>query len=181
MSNSEWAVDGKFNKDLEQRVREGYFRADLYYRLNVVSVRLPSLREIKEDIPLLVDHFMVKLQPLMPSKFPEIAPEVMGVFLAYDWPGNARELQNVIERASSLCSGKRITVEYLPDALKEEKFAKLERTAEKGFELQHRVISAEKEQLLEALSKAAGNKSKAARLLNVHRTTLYYRMKKHNI
>ncbi len=169
------------NKDLEERVKEGYFRADLYYRLNVVSLRLPALREMKEDIPLLVDHFMAKLQPQVLSAASEISPEVMAAFLSYHWPGNIRELENVIERALNLCTGRRITLNHLPESLIRGRVAREEKAPETASSLQHAVKNVEREQLLEVLSKTKGNKSKAARILNIHRTTLYYKLRKHNL
>lgn len=171
------------NKDLEERVKQGYFRADLYYRLNVASLRLPALREMKKDIPLLVDHFLTRLQAQVASAAAEIAPEVMSAFLGYRWPGNMRELENVIERALNLCSGRHIGLEHLPENLLRGRPTSAEATAAAAHDshLQCRVQNLEREQLLSALSKTNGNKSQAARMLNIHRTTLYYKPRKHKL
>lgn len=169
------------NKILEQRVKEGYFRTDLYYRLNVVSLQLPPLRDIKEDIPLLVNHFMAKLRLQAASTVDEIAPEVMSAFLGYHWPGNVRELENVIERALSLCSAERITIDCLPETLLDSRPASEEGSTDEAVELPYMVRDAEKRQLMDALRNAQGNKSRAARMLNIHRTTLYYKLKKHGM
>lgn len=173
------------NKDLEKRVREGYFRADLYYRLNVISIKLPPLTEMKADIPLLVEHFLSKLKhgASPPGRAPEVPPEVLSAFLGYDWPGNVRELENVMDRALNLCSGDRIGLDHLPEGLVGGESECLEeRAAATGcVPLDRALEHAEREQLLGALKSAGGNISKAAGLLNIHRTTFYYRLRKHGI
>ncbi|GLI35225.1 sigma-54 interaction domain-containing protein [Desulforhabdus amnigena] len=168
------------NKDLEQRMKEGYFRADLFYRLNVNSLRLPPLRDMREDIPLLVQHFLYKVQDNTASFISEIDPEVMEILTAYDWPGNIRELENVIERALNLCTGNRLTIEHLPESLLKHKSLDRDET-DRLPALYRTAKDAEREQTAEALRLANGNKSEAARLLNIHRTTLYYRLRKHHM
>jgi len=172
------------NRDLEERVQEGYFRKDLFYRLNVISITLPPLRDIKEDIPLLVGHFLMKLRRRIPSGVQEITPEAMQLLLEHEWPGNTRELENVMERALSLCSGSTIGPEHLPERLLHEQVKPaLEQPLRQRQEdsLQLVVRNAGKEQLLEALRRARGNRTQAAALLNIHRATLYFRLKKYGI
>lgn len=107
------------NKDLEQRIKEGTFREDLYYRLNVVSVCLPPLRERKDDILLLAQFFLRRFNKKVGRQIPEIPQDVLGVLMGYDWPGNVRELENVIERAVVLATENAIDVSHLPDKLLE--------------------------------------------------------------
>jgi len=166
------------NGDLDHRVSQGYFRADLFYRLNVNSLRLPALRDMKEEIPMLVQHFLYKLQKDTASFISELDNEVLGVFSEYEWPGNIRELENVVERALNICSGRRITVEHIPDNLLKRESTGKEAISAPNATLRLMTREAEKEQTIEALKLANGNKSQAARLLNIHRTTLYYRLKK---
>ncbi len=172
------------NRDLEERVREGYFRRDLYYRLNVISIQLPPLREIREDIPILVRHFLTKLRGRMTSQASEIAPEVMERLLSYDWPGNVRELENIMERALALSQGDTIRLEHLPESIgKPREVSKLglREGRREDDSLPLAAFNAEKEQLFEALRRTGGNRTEAAALLNIHRTTLYFRLKKHGI
>jgi DNA-binding NtrC family response regulator len=105
------------NIDLRQMVREGRFREDLYYRLNVITVELPPLRQRKEDIPLLVDFFLKRYADENGRSMPRVTPEALRPLMAYSWPGNVRELENVIERAVVLSSGPEINMELLPDSL----------------------------------------------------------------
>jgi transcriptional regulator with PAS, ATPase and Fis domain len=175
------------NRDLEERVREGYFRKDLFYRLNVISISLPPLREVKEDMPVLVGHFLMKLRRRIPTDVNEIAPETMRLLMAYDWPGNIRELENVMERALSLCTGPSIGPEHLPERMvRMQKKASppdqpVRQLQEQEAPLRFAVDQAGKEQLLEALRRTGGNRTEAAALLNIHRATLYFRLKKYGI
>lgn len=172
------------NRDLEDRVRTGYFRRDLFYRLNVISIQLPPLREIREDIPIFAEHLLMKLRDRLASAVSEIAPEVMAIFLAYDWPGNVRELENVMERALALCPGTTILPDHLPEGLHQAQARPLSKRAERDLkdDLLHRAVQeVEKEQFLEALRRTGGNRTEAAALLNIHRTTLYFRLNKYGI
>lgn len=172
------------NQDLDQRVREGYFRKDLFYRINVVSITPPPLREIKQDIPILVGHFLKKLRRRIPSGVKEIAPETMQLLMAYDWPGNIRELESVMERSLSLCSGLSIGPEHLPESMVA---VQARSTPDQPARLPQQdllplaVSIAEKEQLIEALRRTGGNRTKAAALLKIHRATLYFRLKKYGM
>jgi PAS domain S-box-containing protein len=169
------------NKDLESRMAEGYFRSDLFYRLNVNSLVLPPLKDIKEDIPLLVKHFLYKLQGHSSTFISEVDPEVIDAFSAYAWPGNIRELENVIERALNLSSGKRITIEELPESLLRCRHPEGDEPAPCSIALHQAAGDAEKAQILKALRQANGNKSEAAHHLNIHRSTLYYKLRKYRL
>ena len=154
------------NRDLEREVREGRFREDLFYRLNVFPIELPPLRERREDIPLLVEHFLRQR-----NRPPDvISPEAMEALLAYDWPGNVRELENVIERALILAGEGRITPDLLPFG-RPKAGAKVE-LPDEGVNLEE----VERELIIQALEKAGWNKAKAAKLLGITRRRLYSRM-----
>src|SRR5690606_23391901 len=103
------------NADLKALTKEGRFREDLFYRLNVILVQLPALRERKEDIPLLVQHFLDKFADESRKRSMILSPDAMDRLMAYDWPGNIRELENVIERAMVLCADREIGVDLIPD------------------------------------------------------------------
>ncbi len=159
------------NHDLEAAVRAGAFRQDLYFRLNVVQVKLPPLRERKSDIPLLVNYFLEKFNNLQrPVK--SIAEDAMARLIAYDWPGNVRELENAIERAVALGSGPVLHVGDLPSNLQ---YGTVERLPERDElvpleELERRAI-------FRALRETGGDKLAAARILGIGKTTLYRKLK----
>jgi len=154
------------NRDLEQAVREGRFREDLYYRLNVFPIELPPLRERREDIPLLVEHFLKQR-----NRSPEVVtPDAMELLVQYDWPGNVRELENVIERALILAGDGKITPELLPFG--RSKGGSSIALPEGGVNLEE----VERELILQALRRTGGNKARAAKLLGISRRRLYSRM-----
>jgi formate hydrogenlyase transcriptional activator len=159
------------NQDLAQLVANRQFRADLYYRLNVIPIHLPGLRERAEDIPLLVDHFVRKLSERLNRPIDLIPVEVMAALKAYDWPGNIRELQNVIERAVLFSPG---TALRLPLDLKQ--------TVKKSSESASRTLAdADREHILETLKQTnwlIGGQDGAANRLGLPRTTLIYKMRK---
>lgn len=162
------------NKDIERAVHEGAFREDLYYRLNVITLAMPPLRERKEDIPLLADHFLKKF-----NKDADVLLEAaaLSTLMAYGWPGNVRELENVIERASVLKRGALITREELPEKLKSEKRGVADillNLPEQGISLE----DLEKSLIIKALEKHKGNQTRAAEFLGITRPTLIYRMEK---
>lgn len=160
------------NRDLEAEVREGGFREDLYYRLNVIALRVPALRERPEDIPLLARHFLTRFAARNRKTFRGFAPRVMDLMLHYDWPGNVRELENVVERAVILSPGELITEADLPANL---------RGAGKGVDVQpagQSLEDAEREAIARTLEQVGHNKSEAARVLGVTRVTLRSKMKK---
>jgi DNA-binding NtrC family response regulator len=163
------------NQDLEHEVRQGRFREDLYYRLNVIPIVLPSLRERRTDVPLLVDHFIAKCAG---DRRRGISREALEILVAYDWPGNVRELESVIERALLLGEQDEIVPEDLPAAVRTRvsgpKGAMDLEIPEGGIDLE----ALERSLLLKALEKAGGNVSRAARLLGLSRRTLQYRMGK---
>ena len=155
------------NKDLQLMVKQGAFRSDLYYRLKVVEVLLPPLRERLDDIPILVEHFCKKLNTSHSKKIIGVSEEVLFTFMNYDWPGNVRELEHIIERGFILCNEEYISLNHLPKDLL--KYHQVEN--KKGGE----------EKILEALERTDGNKAKAARLLGMSRRTIYRKMQKYSL
>jgi DNA-binding NtrC family response regulator len=163
------------NQDLERAVREGRFREDLYYRLNVIPIALPPLRERRTDIPLLVDHFVAKYAGAARRG---VSKEALEVLIAYDWPGNVRELESVIERVLLLAENAQILPSDLPASVRT-RVASPRGTAlfeipDQGIDLD----ALEESLMLKALENAGGNVSRAARLLGLSRRTLQYRMAK---
>jgi DNA-binding NtrC family response regulator len=162
------------NRDLENAVREGRFRQDLYFRLNVVQIKLPPLRDRKTDIPLLVSSFLEKFcDPTRPLR--TISEEAMRRLMAYDWPGNVRELENAVERAVALGSGPILHVGDLPSNLQYVSASHLPEPEEllSLEELERRAIG-------RALRETSGDKLAAARLLGIGKTTLYRKLKQYN-
>lgn len=172
------------NKDLWKAVQEGTFREDLFYRLNVVPIHIPPLRERKEDIPLLVEHFLTKhAMSLNDESRKRVTPEVIECFMEYSWPGNVRELENIIRRLIILSEGEEITVDDLPDRFQKSKKSKssdihLITLPEEGIELKKFLENIERSFIQQALEKTNGVKNKAAKLLGLNRTTLIEKMKK---
>jgi len=167
--------------DLEKAVKEGSFREDLYYRLNVVAIPLPPLRERRYDIPLLVEHFLQKYESESKGKVKHVPPETMNLLMRYEWPGNVRELENVIERAIVIGKTDAILVEDLP--LRVEKVAsgpELDISPEK-IPFEQRVENFEKKLIIDALEKANWIQIKAAQLLGTSRSIIRYKMKKYGI
>ena len=156
------------NKDLRKAIEKQEFREDLYYRLNVVNIELPPLRERKEDIPLLAEHFLRKFAAENRKKVTEFSPEVIGSLLAYDWPGNIRELENAVERAIILSRDSFITIADLP-----QENVSLVGSASTGRNLKE----VEKIHILNVLRETGENYSEAARILGVSRMTLYNKAK----
>jgi len=170
------------NADLPRMVKEGTFREDLFYRLNVVPMQLPSLRERAEDIPLLVARFIDKLQPPGEDREPVvISQEAMRRLMAYEWPGNVRELENAVERALALGGGRRhLDVDDLPPGLRDEPSptAALPQLTEEGVDLPRLIAGIEGHLIAQALARTAGNRGAAARLLGLKRTTLVEKIKR---
>ncbi len=164
------------NRDLEQLVKEGKFRDDLYYRLKVVPITLPSLSERREDIPMLVHHFLQKCAAGMDHAVRGILPETMARLTQYGWPGNVRELENVVERAVSLSHGPLLTPDDLPEAIRQEATSEAEAKRSRGDLADEAYLSleeVEKRHLLRVLKEMKGNKVKAAKILGIDRRTLY--------
>jgi two-component system NtrC family response regulator len=173
------------NKDVEKAVKEGAFREDLYYRLNVLPIYVPSLRERKDDIPLLAKYFFELHEKKEGKKFNPLSNEIMEMLQRYPWPGNIRELENVIERAIILGKEPNIRPSDFSEDLNQKVFINNITTDNKGDAKKSdgplSLKDMEYEGLVAALQSSSGNISKAAKLLNVSRDTLYRRMKKHGI
>jgi len=167
------------NRDLEAMVREGAFREDLYYRLNVVSLRLPPLRERREDIPLLIDHFIQKFAHENHRTITGLSREARDQLVKYDYPGNVRELENIIERAVVISRGPIMATADLPflDAKPEAGSEPEEQPAS----LQEALESLERRMVREALAQTQGNQSQAARLLGLSERMLRYKLKKYGL
>jgi two-component system response regulator PilR (NtrC family) len=166
------------NKDLLSEVAKGAFREDLFYRLNVIPIHLPPLRERKDDIPLLVDFFLKKLLAGREPK--KITPEAMNALIGFRWPGNVRELENTVERLTILCSGDTIRLEHIPDGLKSTDAAELISSdiPDEGLDLEAMLENAEKKLLRRALEKSGGVKTEAAKLLKLSFRSFRHRLQK---
>ena len=161
------------NCNLKEKIKSGEFRQDLYYRIKVVDIPIPSLRERREDIPLLSDHFLGIFNKRFKKQIEGFSNEVINAFMNYSWPGNIRELEHAIEHAFVLCQGKTMLFDHLPVELKE-----YSRT-EKSISLEKALP--DKEELIHALNKTDWNKSKAARLLGIGRRTIYRKIEEYKI
>jgi len=159
------------NKDLEQEIKEKRFREDLFYRLNVVTIKMPPLRERKDDIPLLANHFIGKLNQIEGKMIRGFEDNVIDIFLRYKWPGNVRELENVVERAYVLCPNVTINIKYLPKIMRELAESKTE-----VFD-QMNLLETEKRLIIKALTQTQWNQSKASVLLGISRKQLMTKMK----
>ncbi len=166
------------NSDLQEAVAAGTFRDDLYYRLNVIVIKLPPLLERSEDIPLLADHFMRKYCEENGRSLCTIDPAAMRSLMEYNWPGNVRELENVMERAVVLCPGNLITVDLFPRNVIEIHSAEIHGLQQEHLPLKERVGSFEKSLILAALEKTDWNQKKAADILSVNPTTLSEKLKR---
>lgn len=164
------------NRDLEQLVKEGKFRDDLFYRLNVVPITLPSLAERREDIPMLVHHFFEKYRAGSSHGVHGVLPNTMALLRQYRWPGNVRELENAIERAVSLSHGPLVTPEDLPEAVRQGSIDEEERKLPQEDLTRDAYLTLEeieKRHLIRVLKETKGNKVKAAKILGIDRRTLY--------
>ena len=162
------------NRDLDAAIRSGTFRQDLYFRLNVVQIKLPPLRERKSDIPLLVNSFLEKFcEPDQPAH--TVSDETLGRLMAYDWPGNVRELENCIERAIALGSGNVVQFTDLPSNLQ---YDARERVSDEGEMVPLMVL--ERRAIFRAMRETNGDKLAAARLLGIGKTTLYRKLKQYD-
>lgn len=161
------------NRDLKEKVRLGEFREDLYYRLKVVEVKMPSLRERVEDIPLFVEHFLNIFNESFQKNIHGLSDEAVEVFMSYPWPGNVRELRHSIEHAFVLCRGPIICLDHLP--------VEIRRCHDNGQGISKRRPVKEQEEILTVLDKTYWNKAKAARLLGIDRGTLYRKIHKYRL
>ncbi|UCB52008.1 MAG: sigma-54-dependent Fis family transcriptional regulator [Candidatus Zixiibacteriota bacterium] len=177
------------NKDLEKSVEEKKFREDLFYRLNVVSIRIPPLRERKDDIPLLAYHFLRKYAKEMKKNIKSISVDAMNMLIAYSWPGNVRQLENVIERAIVMCEGDTTTTDHLPFAVRSETTnpdTPIPRSSGELKEIKKRVResaveSIEKSFVLDALTRNDWNITRSAEDVGMQRPNFQALMRKHNI
>jgi PAS domain S-box-containing protein len=162
--------------DLSELVAKGVFRDDLYFRLNVVRLALPSLKERREDIPLLVDHIIEKFNRKMGRLIEHVADDVLTVLMSYDYPGNVRELENIIEHAFVMCRGEKIQLQHLPPEFSQSNF-----TSPKAARESTLLQDAERKTLLTVLEKHSWNKIETAKELGIHRATLYRKMQKYGL
>ena len=183
------AVIAATNKDFEKEIAEGRFREDLYYRLSVIPLQLPSLRERREDIPLLARHFLERFRKSMEKPIEGISPEAMRQLEAYDWPGNVRELENTMERAVALETSNEISLRVLPDRI-----AGYSNTPglssgpgaaatfpEGGVDFEKEIADTERRYLLAALEKSGGVRTRASELLKITYRSFRHYAKKHGL
>ncbi len=170
------------NQNLPERVKQGEFRQDLYYRLKVVEIKLPPLRERKEDIPLLIYHFLNVFNEELGKKIESVSPEVLRILMAYHWPGNVRELRNTLEHICILCKNITIVEDDLPSD-----FPGYDLAYDPSFQAfsdgkqPSETLTVDKQTLLKALDQAEWNKTRAAEILGISRRTLYRRLKEYQI
>ncbi len=172
------------NKNLDKLVEKGSFREDLYYRLKVIPVEIPPLRERRSDIPLLIHHFLEMMSKSRGKKIKGISKDVVKAFMDYDWPGNVRELENIIERMVILSDGDELTVQDIPDRILQRHPGEDMGQAiipDDGFSLSNAINEYERLLIIRALEKADWVKNRAAKLLNMNRTTLVEKIKKQGI
>lgn len=172
------------NRNLEELVSKGEFREDLFFRLNVVTITLPPLRERKEDIKLLVDYFIAKYSTKYKKEVNGISKEAIDILLAYDWPGNVRELENAIARAVIVSSAPVILVDDLPLSLRQKVLSENNQeivNSGENLTLPQLIEKVEKEAILRALKVSKGNKTKAAQILGISRKSLFNKLRYYNI
>ncbi len=167
------------NKDLAEEVRKGSFRQDLFFRINVVTIRLPALRERKEDIPLLVDHFLRRASIESGITPPKLDRGVLRALMTYSWPGNVRELENELKKVVALSDGKKVEASALSPQLRQ--VAEEESLSEVAGSLKDVVENIEKRKIIEALDRTKGNKSRAAEVLGLSRLGLRKKMERYEI
>lgn len=163
------------NENLSQAIEKGSFRADLYYRLNVINIDLPPLRERLEDLPVLCERLLFQKNNIYPQTYLSMSEEALSLLSLHHWPGNVRELRNVIERAAIICEGDKIMPHHLPEYIQA---YRKDGAAESYIGYYHREIaSLERQMILKALKDNNGNRQAAARQLGIHRSLLYKKMK----
>jgi DNA-binding NtrC family response regulator len=168
---ADFRVIAATNKDIEEAIKQGSFREDLYYRLNVVSFRIPPLRERKEDIPILADHFLYRYTQETNKLIDDISREALDELMLYEWPGNVRELENAIERAVVVAKSRKIMKEDLP-IFSAERLSPPSDNSLKDIERTH---------IIQILEKNDWNISRSAEVLGIDRSTLYNKMKRYQI
>ncbi|HDZ24211.1 MAG TPA: Fis family transcriptional regulator, partial [Desulfobacteraceae bacterium] len=160
------------NRDLQKMVAAGTFRQDLFYRINVIKLEIPPLRERLEDVPLLVDHFISRFSGLHDKDIESISHDALDILMSYDYPGNIRELENIIEHGCVLCPGGLIQVKHLPESL---------RPTLDSFVRADTFEEMERQFIIYMLKKNGWNRLAAAREMGIHKTTLFRKIKKLNI
>lgn len=171
------------NVDFVQKINDGSFREDLYYRLKVVEVKLPALRNIKDSVPILAHHFLSLFREKLERNIHGISDQAMETLIQYSWPGNIRELRHVIERACVLCAGSTISLEHFPEEIQiptshprpHPPVETKTQTSQRGNFLPY---LSEKDEIIDILRRAHGNKAKASRMLKIDRSTLYRKMQR---
>jgi DNA-binding NtrC family response regulator len=170
------------NQNLEELVARSKFREDLYYRLNVIPIKVPPLRERRDDIPLLVQHFLEELSRGRQRPRKRFTPAALELLCRHPWPGNVRELENLVERLVILTEGEVIDVADLPEKFQAmSPVPAVEKLPGDGLDLNAALLSLERRLIFQALERSNWIKSQAARLLHLNRTTLLEKMKKQNI
>jgi two-component system response regulator PilR (NtrC family) len=176
------------NKEFEKEIAEGRFREDLYYRLSVIPIQVPPLRERREDIPLLARHFLERFRKTMEKPIEAILPEAMTRLESYDWPGNVRELENTMERAVALETGREISLKVLPDRIAGYSGSSIGVPAGQaagfpvdGLDFEKEIAAAERRYLQAALEKAGGVRTRASELLKISYRSFRHYAKKHNL
>jgi transcriptional regulator with PAS, ATPase and Fis domain len=160
------------NADLQERIAAGRFREDLYFRINVVNLRIPPLRDRPADIPLLSDHFIKKFRAKTRRPIRRVAPEALAALRRYSFPGNVRELENAIEHAFVMCHGEQVELQHLPASITQEARLVTSVTRERR---------SEREVIVETLRRHEGNRARAAEELGIHRSTLWRKMKTYGL
>lgn len=170
------------NRNLDDEVKNGHFRLDLLYRLNVFTLILPPLRERKEDIPLLTNFFIRKYNRTLSLDVQSVSPEAISLLTSYDWPGNVRDLENAIQSSMILCTGGVIRPEHLPDRIKGYELAEAQTVSgSSGNSIREINAQMEKELIIEALKKHNFNRTLTAEALNISRKTLFNKMKRYGL
>ncbi len=174
------------NKDLEEMISNKTFREDLFYRLNIINIHVPPLRERSQDIPILLSYYLKEVCNKYHIPMKSFNPEAVSALMNYPWKGNIRELINTIEKIVTLVDSQEIHLVHLPNSIKEMQWNQTEKMMNvKSVSLLEKAKSMgeqmEKESIIKALTRTGGNKTKAAELLGIHRTTLYQKLKKHDI
>ena len=170
------------SRDLESEVRAGRFRADLFYRVNVVRVQLPPLRERREDIPDLVRHFVTVFNKRLALRITGLSPEAMRLLMDYPWPGNVRELENVIERSMVLADGAQVGVEHIPSGVHSGSAPTSSGVGDDiDLSVKRRTESLERTLIQRALQQTSGNRTRAARLLDLSHRALLYKIKEYGL
>ena len=163
------------NRDLQEAIRQGTFRSDLYYRLNVIPVHLPPLREHPDDVPVLSQHFLTRSAARLSREIPEFSDDATDALMRYSWPGNVRELENVMERLVVLVRGGRVELKDLPSGIREGMSDLRLRSAPGTLQ------ELERCRIIDALDQAHGNKKLAAKRLGIHRSTLYAKLRRYGL